>query len=246
MSTFNGRSWAEAVEILRSARPVKKTDNGKGKPYVDITQFFSYMDKVFDGLYSYDMSEPYILTADKSGQQAVNVKVNLYIFDDDGNRRVSFAGAGALPLYYNKSGECTNLQQAYSNAALSAFKDACKGLGIFGYRRVYDMASNTTPKPVDKGSSGGERSTLVFHTEGKMYEAMRDKEDRPVWKVGGNVDNKPAELIFYPSHYSKDSEKFNELHGRCEEGKKLAIRVEAKPCNDRDGKAQYVFFGYAS
>lgn len=257
MSTFNGKTWAEAVDYLRSARPTKKQDNGQGKPYVDIVQFFRFMDEAFDGLYSYDMSEPYHLTL-ANGQEAVSVKVTLTIFDDDGNRRCSYAGAGTIPYYMNNKGKCTNIQQAYPNAALSAFKDACKGLGIFGYRRT--VIEETGQQPQTGGSSSGagkasapkkNRESLVFHTEGSMFAPekdgvpLRDKDNRPVWKVGGNVDKKPAELIFYPSYYNKNTDKFNSLYSKCSTGK-LSLRVVVTPCGEREGKAQYVFYDYAS
>ena len=243
--TFNGRSWDEAVDILRQARPPKKRDD-QDHSYTGIEQFFIWMDKVFDGLYSYTVTDPVYMKL-QNGQEAVSTRLKLDIFDDEGTLKVSYGGTGTCRLYFNSAGKSTNLDRAYTNASTAAFKEACKGLGIFGYRRYTD--ENEYRSDSGKGAARNDKqvpSAVTFHTEGAMYQVKSDSDGRPVWKVGGAIDGVPSELIFYASHYSKDAERFNRFLSECSKGRR-SLRCKVSPCsNAMKGKAQYVFLDYAS
>ena len=173
----------------------------------------------------------------------------------------SVDGFGDREILYAKSGGRADLGNLTSSAAANAFKDACKYLGIFGYRtEASDVKVDRPEKAQDKGAgkSSDKKASDVsvnFIVTDMFYDQGPDSKGSPVWKlpVKNKADMVRGEVVFYHNMISPKAERFNELYAFVEKSLadkersgNISCKLKVKPSGERDGLLQYVFKDFAA
>lgn len=259
MSMVNGRPFEECVAELKAMRPPQEPKGSTGYWYYPIEAFNEAMDAVFGiGHYNLAFSEP-IYRAIGSGQEMVTVRCTLTIVDDDGQPVKRVDGFGDKEVFYDKNSHRADVGNLTSSTAALAFKDACKYLGIFGYRTNAGRQekAQSGKKKNTSGSAGKEKKpeeALNLIVTDKFYQQGENK-GQPVWKlpIKKNEGNKPGEageVVFYHNQTEKVAGRFNELiafvANGLDKGKgRVTLRLMVTPSGEYNGLPQYVFKDFA-
>ena len=244
--TVNGKAYADCVSELRKMRPPESEKGETGFFYYKIEAFTEAMDMVFGNEhYRFRFSEPYYRLL-RSGQEMISVRCTLEIIGDDGTVVKSIDGYGDREiLYANQSGRA-DVGNITSATATFAFKDACKYLGIFGYR-TNDSLKSRKPGQSSKKSTKAKEENLNLIVSDMFYQQGESK-GKPIWKLPVilKADGKAAEVVFYHNQTSKKAERFNELFNFVENGlsKKqgtVTLKLSVSPSGEYNGIPQYVF-----
>ena len=192
-----------------------------------------------------------------SGQEMVTVRCTLTIVDDSGAPVKVVDGFGDKEIAYAKANNRADVGNLTSSTAALAFKDACKYLGIFGYRTTAFKKQDKKPaatatdkaktaKPTAKKEKKPEEA-LNFIVTDNFYQQGESK-GQPIWKLPVAVmsDGSCGEVVFYHNQTEKIAQRFNELlsfvdTGISEKKGTITLKLTVTPSGDFNGKAQYVF-----
>lgn len=253
---INGKKYSELVKELQSMRPKKTPKGNTGFWYYPIEEFVSAMDAVFgNGHYNTELSEPYYRQV-ASGQETVTVRCTLTIIDDEGRVAKRCDGYGDREIQYAKNGGRADLGNLTSSASANAFKDACKWLGIFGYRMdAKDSGGSEKPERQEQKARGGKKPevSVNFVVTDMFYQHEPNAKGEPIWKlpVKGKADGEAGEVIFYNNIVRGRAERFNQLFAHVEKtfssGKGTATcKLKVTPSGEMNGLKQYVFKDFAA
>ena len=238
MSTVNGKSFSECVSELQKIRPSKEQKGSTGYWYYPIELFTDAMDKVFGSEhYSHSFSDP-IYRQVGSGQEMLTVRCTLTIYGDNGEVIKRMDGFGDKEIPYSKDNGRADVGNLTSSVGTLALKDACKYLGIFGYRTT---SAEKKKKPQEQQKS----DELVRFAVTDMFYQQGESRGQPIFKLPVMFQKKDGEVIFYHNQTAKRADRFNELYSfvqqGLESGKNVTVKLKVKPSGDYNGIPQYVF-----
>lgn len=249
MSRVNGKEYEACIAELQAMRPPQEEKGNTGYWYYPIEAFTEAMDQVFGNEhYNLCYYDP-IYRVIASGQEMVTVRCTLTIVDDDGRPVKRVDGFGDKELFYGKGSDRADVGNLTSSTAALAFKDACKYLGIFGYRTT---AFKKQDKPAARKSEakkekGAKKEEAINIIVSDMFYQQGESHGQPIWKLPmkTKADQVPGEVVFYHNQTAKKAEKFNELFAFVESGlsgsKHLTLKLIATPSGEYNGIQQYVF-----
>lgn len=235
MSSINGKSLEQCITELRKKRPMQEKKGSTGYWYYPIELFIDAMDEVFGSEhYSHSFSEP-VFRQVSSGQEMLTVRCTITLTGDDGTVVKRIDGFGDREIAYSNDKHRADLGNFTSTAAALAFKDACKYLGIFGYR--------TTNKPENKAVKSNDE--LVRFSATDMFYQQGESKGNPIWKLPVKLNGSDGEVVFYHNQTAKKAEQFNSLFSfvqdGLERGKKVTVKLKVRSSGDYNGIPQYVF-----
>ena len=255
--TINGRPFADCLKEIREYKKKSKSKdmgNGKSYGYYAIDEYIQRLDDVI-GTDHYEVeTDDFQKVTVSSGQEMFVVRCRITIIDDEGRRIVSKTAYGGSEIQYAKQGGRTDMGNLPGNACKDAFKAAAELFGILGYHG-YKEAENrpvsSESKPAPEQKEPKKDVPMNLRSEGKFFEAgVRD--GRTIWKLGARervnakqMRSEVYEIIYYPNQYGKDAEKFNAFFARVDR-KATDFKAIVQACGTKDGKAQYIFKGFAA
>jgi hypothetical protein len=246
--TVGGKPFEAALKQLREARPPKEDKGNTGFSYYSIEAFISAMDDALgcEG-YSFSYSEP-IYRVLKNEQEMISVRCSLSIYADDGSILKRTEGFGDKEVMVSKEKGRVDVGNLTASAATLAFKDACKYLGIFGYRTTGEDTGGKTARAGSSQKATAKDEVKIFVVKQMFYE-QGESRGYPILKLPVEADCGKGEVIFYHNQTSSDAETFNSLYSHVEKslGKgTVTVKLKVKPSGERDGLKQFVFKSFVA
>ncbi len=258
--TVNGKDITTILNQL--SKPGKKDKDYSGKDYIKIEHYYARMNEVVGvDHYNVSFSDETFRTV-MSGQELISVKCTIEILDDDYNVILKKEGYGATELKYTKeTGKSDGLKNIPTIACSSAFKEACKTLGIFGLRPTGfsddDSVSADSVKSEDKPKkASAKKSTVAEESKGKSYslstispaeEVRQDRTGKTVYRLKcteGGTDRR-IDVIVYPNNYTSCEEKVMQMVNLMSERKLSVNLICDSLTTPKDGVEQVVFKQFA-
>lgn len=252
MSTVNGMPFEEALKKLRDARPEKEEKGDTGFLYYNIDTFISTLDQILGcGGYSFSYSDP-ICRMISTGQEMLTVRCSLDIYADDGSIIKHCEGFGDREVMPSKGTGRVDVGNLTASVGTFAFKDACKYLGIFGYRTSASGAQKRDNRSKNGGKSRAKDNAadeVVNFSVLEQFYQNGESGGFPVWKLPVRAGGVKGEVVFYHNQTKANAEKFNRFMMYVKDGVDkgtVTVRLKVKPSGERQGLQQYVFKAFAA
>lgn len=231
-----------------------------GYAYRNINEYLERLESVL-GTEHYNTEYRNVESLVVGNQLVISCVCRITILDDNFQPVLYKEGCGATEVSrYKKDKEgFVNLKGAYHVAETDAFKNACKALGVFGFKENKKSGgagnesshNGSTQNTQSNNSTGATGRKFLNITCASMepFEIVRDDRNsgQPVYKVSvamyeDRVLNreKKAAVIFYPNKYAKATETLNSCIGRAKENQ-VNLRMHVQVSSERDGIPQYIF-----
>ena len=241
--TINGKTLADALEELQREERTSSKGN-TGFKYIEIESFFNRMDEVL-GCFNYSVEYPeFNIFESPDGQILLRARCRITLYSDDREIIKVCEGYGDHELSKSNTNGKFLIKNCTSNTTCAAFKDACKCLGIFGYRR-----DNTSDKPSVNPSTYTEKAEEVSDntTTASTFRIVEPFKmfGNGNYKVKADKEGETCEVVFFQNQYSKEKKKFLEILDYCQD-KQLKIVLLVTKGRLFNGVQQYIYKGIAN